>query len=62
MLTYERTEDYVTIISDAGRSKYESEQRDINVDQQRAEIAMFAAAGTVVSIAALVITHLLGAA
>lgn len=60
MLTYERTDDYVLTLSDAGRQRHDSEQRDINVDQQRAEIAMFAAAGTVVSIAALVITHLLG--
>lgn len=60
MLTIEYHEGAVTYISDAGYAAYESEQRDINVDQQRAEITMFAAAGTVVSIAALVITHLLG--
>jgi hypothetical protein len=60
-LTYFRTEDAIVTISDLGRAKYQSEQRDIHVDQQRAEITMFAAAGTVVSLAALVITHLIGA-
>jgi hypothetical protein len=60
--TYEVHDGCTTLISDAGRQRLAAEQRDINVDQQRAEITMFAAAGTVVSIAALVITHLLGKA
>lgn len=58
--TFESTEDYTVCISDRGMGLYATEQRDIHVDQQRAEIAMFSVAGTVVSIAALVITHLLG--
>jgi hypothetical protein len=58
--TYYEDDGVTVCISDVGQRLYESEQRDINVDQQRAEITMFAAAGTVVTIAALVITHLLG--
>lgn len=60
MLTYERTDDYVLTLSDAGRARLAAEQRDLNRDQQRADIFMWSTAGSVVTIAALVITHLLG--
>jgi hypothetical protein len=60
MLTYYENEDAIVTISDAGRTALAAEQRDIHHDQQRAEIVMWAIVGSVVTIAALVITHLLG--
>ena len=60
MLTYERTDDYVLTLSDAGQAALAAEQRDIHHDQQRAEILTFSSAGAIVCIAALMIKHLLG--
>lgn len=54
--TYERTDDYVLTLSDAGRDKCEAEQRE-----KQAEILMWATAGSVVAIAGLVLKQLLGA-
>lgn len=59
-LTYFETEDAIVTISDAAQAKYEAEQRDMSREQQRAEILNFAAAGSVVSIAALIIKHIVG--
>jgi hypothetical protein len=59
--TFEIHEGCTTFISDEGQRRYTAEQRDMNRDQQRAEILTFAAAGSVVSIAALIIKHILGA-
>jgi hypothetical protein len=58
--TFEHHDGCTTCISDAGRAKLAAEQRDPNQDQQRAEIFMWSTAGSIVTIAALVITHLLG--
>jgi hypothetical protein len=66
MLTYERTDDYVLTVSDAGRAKLaewqhrEEAQRDAHNDRQRAEILMWTTAAAVVAIAALAIKSILG--
>jgi hypothetical protein len=56
MLTYERTDDYVLTLSDAGRDKCEAEQR-----HTQAEILMWTTAASVVTIAGLVLNRLIGA-
>jgi hypothetical protein len=55
-LTYFENEDVVVTISDAGRDKCEAEQR-----HTRAEILMWATAGSLVAIAGLVLNRLIGA-
>jgi hypothetical protein len=60
MLTYERTDDYVLTLSDEGRQRLADEQRMQSLDPLYVKIKLGSAAGSVVTIAALVITHLLG--
>jgi len=60
-LLYERTDDYVLTLSDAAYAALHTEQRDLNHDQQRAEILTWTVCAGVVAIAVLMIKHLLGA-
>lgn len=60
MLTYFETEDAVVTISDAGQAALAAEQRDLNHDQQRAEILTWTVCAGVVAIAVLMIKHLMG--
>jgi hypothetical protein len=55
-LTYFENEDVVVTISDAGRDKCEAEQR-----HAQAEILMWATAGSLVTIAGLVVKQIVGA-
>jgi len=53
-------EGIVTHISDAGRQKYEDEQRIQRVDRLYADIKIGSICGALIVIAALVIKHILG--
>jgi hypothetical protein len=59
--TYEVHDGCTTLISDAGRQRLATEQRDIRHDQQRAEILTWTTAGALLSIAGLVILKIWGA-
>lgn len=59
MLTYERTDDYVLTLSDAGRQLYAAEQRDLNRDQQRADILAGTTVAGLLSIAGLILMKIL---
>jgi hypothetical protein len=53
--TYERTDDYVTVISDAGRQRLAAEQRD-----KQAEIRIWTLGASIAAIAGLVLKQILG--
>lgn len=58
--TYEVHDGCTTCISDAAYAALHAEQRDLNHDQQRAEILTWTVCAGVVAIAVLMIKHLLG--
>jgi hypothetical protein len=58
--TYYEDDGVTVVISDLGRQKLATEQRDIRHDQQRAEILTWGLAISVAIIAVVVIKHLVG--
>jgi hypothetical protein len=59
--TYHEEDGVTVCISDAGYSALAADQRDIQHDQQRAEILTWTVAGGLLCIAGLVILKILGA-
>jgi hypothetical protein len=58
--TYFEDDGVTVVISDIGRQKLATEQRDIRHDQQRAEILTWSTAGALLCIAGLVLLKIWG--